>query len=178
MSCCWTYCVRRTLSGVVNGKDGVAQKFRLTGHEGVSKMAEMCTITHLFCKDVSRIDVPGDVGNSKHLILNPFSNQVFTKLNVPCSLQSHIVGPLHAGIVAIVENDGGIDIRNIMTGLGNTLRKIPEVNNFRGGCICGSDLSFAGTEGGTFLALAKPSNGASVFEDDPTVHAAELEKWE
>ncbi len=126
------------------------------------------------CKDVSRIDVPGDVTNSKRLILNPFLNRVFSKLNAPGSFQSQIVGPLHSGIVVIVENGGGIDIRNIVNGLGNTSRKIPEVNNFLGGCFCSSDLSFAGTEGGTFLALAKPSNGASIFEDDPAVHAANL----
>jgi hypothetical protein len=57
-----------------------------------------------------------------------------------------------------------------VTRLRNASRKIPEVNNFLGGCICSSDLGFAGTEGGTFLALA--------IEDDSTVHAAEFEKWE
>ncbi len=97
---------------------------------------------------------------------------------MPGSLRSHIVGPLCAGIVVVVRNSGGIDTRNIVTGLGNASRKIPEVSNFLGGCIYSSDLSFAGTKGGTFLALAKPSNGASVFEDDSAIHAVELEKWE
>ncbi len=65
-----------------------------------------------------------------------------------------------------------------MTGLGNASREIPEVNNFLGGCVCSSDLGFAGTEGGVFLALSKPSNGAPIFEDDSAVPPAEFEKWE
>ncbi len=116
--------------------------------------------------------------NIKHLILNPFGHPVLAKLDVPGSLCSHIIGPLHAGIVVVVENGGGINVRNIMTGLGNASRKIPEVNNFLGGCICSSDLGFAGTEGGMFLALTKPYNGAPIFKGNSAVHAAEFEKWE
>ncbi len=66
-------------------------------------------------------------------------------------------------MVVVVENSGGIYVRNSVTRLKNASREIPEVNNFFGGCICSSNLSFAGTEGGTFLVLADPSNGASVF---------------
>jgi hypothetical protein len=141
-------------------------------------MAEVHPITHLFCEDVSRIDLPRDVMNIEHLILDPFTNGVFVKLDVPGSLQSHVVGPLHAGIVVVVENNWEINVRNNVTGLRITSRKIPEVNKFLGGCVCSSDLGFPGIQGGTFLAIVEPFDGAPVFEDDSIVHAAEFKKWE
>ncbi len=50
-------------------------------------MAELCTITHLLHEDVSRIDLLRDVTNLKCLILDPFANGVFAKLDVPGGLQ-------------------------------------------------------------------------------------------
>jgi hypothetical protein len=94
---------------------------------------EVHTITYLFCEDVSGINLPRDMMNLKCLILDPFANGVFAKLDVLGSLRGHIVGLLHTGIIVIVENGGGINVRNSVTGLGNALREIPEVNNFSGG---------------------------------------------
>jgi hypothetical protein len=137
---------------------------------------EVRTIMHLFCENVSGNSLPWDMANLEHFtILDPFANGVFAKLDVPGGLWGHIVGPFHAGIIVVVENGGGIDVRNSVTGLGNALREIPEVKYFLGGCVCSSDLGFAGTKGGTFLVLAEPSDGAPVFEDDSAVQAAEFE---
>ncbi len=63
-----------------------------------------------------------------------------------------------------------------MTRLRNTLRKIPEVDNFLGDCFYSSDLGLAGTEGGILLALAEPSDGAPAFEDDFPFHATDFEQ--
>ena len=52
----------------------------------------------------SRIDLPGDVLNLEGLILHPFANGVFAKLDVPSGLQGHIVGSLDTCIIVIVKD--------------------------------------------------------------------------
>jgi hypothetical protein len=51
-----------------------------------------------------------------------------------------------------------------------------EVNYFLQGCVSGTYLGLTGAKGRTLLTFAKPSNRATYFEDDATIHAPELEK--
>jgi hypothetical protein len=101
------------------------------------------------------------------------------KLNVAGSLRGHVVGPLDTHIIVVVEDNGGVEVRNDITGIIDTVRKIAKINNlFRGG-TGSSDLSFTGTEGSAFLSFTKPTNWTAVLEDDATIHtSAEFKEGE
>ncbi len=94
----------------MNNKDGVMQKIRKTGHEGVPEMLEVRTVAHFLGEYVSRIDLPGNMLNVKSVVLDPLPNQFFAKLDVPRSLRGHVVGPLDACIIVVVKDSRGINI--------------------------------------------------------------------
>ena len=51
-------------------------------HDGVPKTTKMGPIAHFFCEDVRRIDFNGNMLDRYCLVLNPFANQNFAKLNM------------------------------------------------------------------------------------------------
>ncbi len=57
-------------------------------------------------------------------VLNPFTNRVVTEFDVTCCFGSHVVGPLNARVIVIIEKDQFIQIRDRKTGLGETKVKI------------------------------------------------------
>jgi hypothetical protein len=75
----------------MSGKDGFVQKVRETGHERVPEMVQVCAKMHFLGENVSRINFPRNMLNLKSLVLHPFVNRVFAKLNVSGSLQGHVV---------------------------------------------------------------------------------------
>ncbi len=78
--------------------------------------------------------------------------------------------------IVIVEDSRGVDVGKSVAHIGDTAREIVEVNNFLRGCISGAYLGLTGAKGCAFLTFAKPANWASIFEDDATIHAPELEQ--
>ncbi len=94
------------------------------------------------------------------------------------SFEGHIKGPLDARVIVVVEDGGGIDVRKSVARIGDTVREIAEVKDFLQGRISGTYLSLTGAKGGEFLTFAKPVNQASIFEDDATIYAPELEQGE
>jgi hypothetical protein len=54
-------------------------------------MVQVRTIVHFLGENVSGIDFPGNMLNLNSLVLHPFMNRVFAKLNVSGSLQGHVV---------------------------------------------------------------------------------------
>jgi hypothetical protein len=70
----------------MNGEDGVVQKVREMGHERVPETAEVHAIVHFLGENVSRIDFSGNMLDLKSLVLHPFVNGVFAKLNMLGSL--------------------------------------------------------------------------------------------
>ncbi len=70
----------------MNNEDGVVQKIRKTGHEGVPETSEVHTAMHFFGEYVSRIDLPRNMLDVKSVVLDPLPNQVFAKLDVSRSL--------------------------------------------------------------------------------------------
>ncbi len=70
----------------MNNEDGVVQKIRKTGHEGVPETLEVRAVAHFFGEYISRIDLPRNMLNVKSVILDPLPNQVFAKLDVLRSL--------------------------------------------------------------------------------------------
>jgi hypothetical protein len=91
------------------------EKIEKPRHEGVPKTTKMGPIAHLFCEDVHWIDFTGNVLDCYCLVLNPFANQIFAKLNTMGHFQSHVVGPPDTGIIVIVDKSWFIDIRDWKT---------------------------------------------------------------
>jgi hypothetical protein len=93
-------------------------------------MTEMCAVLHFLSKYVGQIDLTRDVFKIDGFILHPFSNQIFPKLNVVCSLRSHIVQPFDASIVVIVDKSWLRNVGQIMTRIGDTSTKITKLATF------------------------------------------------
>ena len=72
----------------------------------------------------------------------------------------------------------GLLIRNNVTGIRDTPRKVAEVDDLFGGCTCSTNFSFARTERSAILVVAKPTNWTTIFEHDTTIHATKLEERE
>jgi hypothetical protein len=100
----------------------------------------MYDVPHFISKYIGWIDLARDILNIDGFVLHQFLNQVFPKLNVECSLRSHIVQPFDASIVVIVEKSWLRDVRKIMTGIGDTLTKITIVDNLLQSGIGGPNL--------------------------------------
>ncbi len=81
-------------------------------HELVAKAAEVGAILHFLGEYVRDGAFTADVGDSDSAVGDPFSYGVFLILNVAVALGGHVVAPLDAGIVIIVERGGGYTVRN------------------------------------------------------------------
>jgi hypothetical protein len=57
-------------------------------------------------------------------LLNPFANGVLTQFNVPSRLRSHVVGPLDAGFIVIVNMGRLINMESRKTRITNILKNI------------------------------------------------------
>jgi hypothetical protein len=75
----------------------------------------MSSILHLFSEDVGRVDLAVNMLHRKSFILNPFANRIFLKLNVAGVLCGHIVGPLNACLIVVVECSSGINILQVVS---------------------------------------------------------------
>ena len=60
-------------------------------HERITKTTEVGPIVHFFGEDVGWIYFPSDVKHIKGLVVHPFTNGIFSKLDVSSSLGSHVV---------------------------------------------------------------------------------------
>ncbi len=78
---------------------------------------KMGAVTHLFGEDVGRVDFTGNVPDCNCLVLDPFANRIFAKLNMTCRLRSYVVTPLDTGVIVVVEDSWLIYIRNLKTRL-------------------------------------------------------------
>jgi hypothetical protein len=141
-------------------------------HRWIPKTTEICAVLHFFSKYVCWIDSAREVLNIDGFILHLFPNQIFPKLNVVCSLRSHIVQPLDASIIVIVQKSWLRDVRKIMTRIGDTLTKITKVDNFLWSGVGGSNFSLTRAEGHPVLMVANPTNWATSSKDDTPVHTA------
>ncbi len=72
---------------MVKNEDGVVQKIRKTGHEGVPETSEVRAVAHFLGEYVSGIDLPGNMLNVKSVVLDPLLNQVFAKLDVRAAFE-------------------------------------------------------------------------------------------
>ncbi len=175
----WDNLFGRVLVGVMDRQKWIIDKIRQTWYERIPMTPEMCTLPHLFSKNISWIYFARDVLNIDGFILHPFPNWVFLKLNVACSSRSHIVWPSDASIYVIVEKSPLRYVRENVARIRNALTKIAKVNGFLwcGICVCGPDFHFTRTKGSKFLVFANPTNRTPIVKDDAAVHTVELKEW-
>jgi hypothetical protein len=69
------------------------KKVRETSHERIPKLAEVSPIPHFFSKDISGIDLAGNMKNLQHLIFDPFLDEIFTQFDVTSGLVCQVVRP-------------------------------------------------------------------------------------
>ncbi len=132
-------------------------EIRETAHERVTKATKMDTVPHFFSKDVGRVCLASNVLNRNCFVLNPFPNRIFMQLNVASRLRSHVVRPLDASFIVIVDKSRVLKIRDRKTGLSDAPTDLSEVDYlFRSGA-CGANLGLTRTEGGSFLPFAEPA---------------------
>jgi hypothetical protein len=117
----------------------------------------MDTVPHFFSKDVGRVCLASNVLNRNRFVLNPFPDRIFTQINVASRLRSHVVRPLDASFIVVVDKSRVLKVRDRETGLSDALTDVSEVDYlFRSGA-CGTNLGLTRTEGGLFLPFAEPA---------------------
>ncbi len=77
----------------------------------------MGAVMHLFGEDIGRIDFTGNVPDCNCLVLDPFANRSFAKLNMTCRLRCHVVTPPDTGVIVVVEDSWLIYISDLKTRL-------------------------------------------------------------
>ncbi len=77
----------------------------------------MGAVTHFLGKNIRRIDFTGNMLDCNGLVLDPFANRIFAKLEMSCRLRCHVVRPLDTGVIVIVEESRFINVSNQKTRL-------------------------------------------------------------
>ncbi len=93
------------------GKDTFEEVTR-PAHEGVAKVVKVGTVTHFFCENIGNIASSINVGDQDSAIGNPFVGGVLPILNVTIAFCRHVVTPLDAGVVVIIERGRRLAITN------------------------------------------------------------------
>jgi hypothetical protein len=113
---------------------------------------------------------------SERFVLDPFTNRIFTKLDVTGRFGSHIMGPLDAGVVVVVEKSRLCCVRKRMASLAHASAEMAKGNDLFRSCVCGSYFSFARAERRALLAFTEPSKRSAVAKNDATAHTPKFEK--
>jgi hypothetical protein len=87
--------------------------FTGAAHQRVIKAPKVCSIFHVFCENLGNIAFTPDVGDCAVAVRHPFLNQVFFVCVVTIAFSCHVVAPLDASIITVVERG-----RNLCVGDG------------------------------------------------------------
>jgi hypothetical protein len=139
-------------------------------------MAKVGPIAHLFSKDVGWIYFPSDVKHIKGLVVHPFTNEIFSELNMSSSLGSHVVQPFGTGIIVVEEKSWRINISEGMTRLRNASTKVAKVKDFLRSGVSGTNFDFTRTERSAVLLFTEPTKWATSLDDNAAVHTMKLEE--
>ncbi len=79
-------------------------------HECIAKAAEVGTVSHFLGENIRGVALSADMSDGDCAVGDPFPCGVFTILDVAVAFCRHVVAPLDAGIVVIVERSKRIGI--------------------------------------------------------------------
>ena len=80
--------------------------------------------------------------------------------------------------IVVVNESRGVNVGDLVPGGGDATGEIPKINNLLRSGVGSPDLGLTGTERRALLTFTKPANRSAIFENNTTIHAAELEKRE
>ncbi len=89
----------------------------------------MCSIAHFFGKYIRRVDFARDMLDGERFVLNPFTNRILTKFDVTGSFGGHIMRPLDASIIVVVEKSRLGSVRKTMARRAHTGAEVAKVND-------------------------------------------------
>ena len=98
---------------MMEDQQGLLQKVGETTHERIPQPAKVCSIPHFFGEDISRINTSTDMEDIQSLILYPFTNRVYAELHVSDLFRIHVMRPLDASCIIVVEGRRVQGIRDI-----------------------------------------------------------------
>jgi hypothetical protein len=88
------------------------------------------------------------------------------------------VQSLDTCIIVIVQKDGRRETFNGVAAVGDTAREIFKVHDLFQCHVSGPNFSLTRAERHTLLTLAKPTNRATVLENNATIHTPKVEERE
>ncbi len=97
-------------------------------------------------------------------------------LTLASGFRSHVVWPLYASVIVVIQDGGRKDVIESVAIVRNTAQKIPKVHHLFQGSISSLNLGLTQAERGPFLTFSKPSNEVTVLEINFTIYISELEE--
>ena len=80
-------------------------------HKGIPEPTEQGLVLDLLGENVGNVVDPGDVLDVEKTILDPLPDRVFPHLHVIRGFGSHVVTPLHTGLVVVVDRRRSVSVR-------------------------------------------------------------------
>ena len=130
-------------------------------HKRVTEATEISAVPHLLGEDVGDVAFPADVRNGDGAVGDPFACRIFFVLDVTIAFGGHIVTPLDAGVVVVVERCRKFAVRDGVTEVGEARNHVSCVHCEAGAHVGCPNLGFARAEGCAFLTVGFPCNGAA-----------------
>ncbi len=90
---------------------------------------EVSTVFHFVGKYVGWVNFPHNVNHIESFVLDQFMDWIFLELNVVSCFRSHIVWPLHAIVVFVVQDGGRGDVVESVAIVRNTVRETLKVHH-------------------------------------------------
>jgi hypothetical protein len=98
-------------------------------HECVAKAAEVGAVSHFLGENIRDVALSADMSDGDYAVDNPFPCGVLAILNVAVAFCHHVVAPLHAGIVVIVERSRRVGVMDGVAKVQETGDHISDVDS-------------------------------------------------
>jgi hypothetical protein len=136
----------------------------------------MGAVLHFLGEDIGGVDFPCNMYDIQSLVLHPFSDGIFTELDMTSHLWGRVVGSFDTCIIVIVQKQGRRETLNFVAALRDAARKISKIDDLFWGRISSTNFSLTRAERHTLLMLAKPTRRTAILENDATIHTPKLEE--
>ena len=98
-------------------------------HECIAKAAEVGAVLHFFGENIRDVALSADVSDGDCAVGDPFPCGVLAILNVVVAFCCHVVAPLDAGIVVIVERSRRLGVMDGVAEVQETGDHISDVDS-------------------------------------------------
>ncbi len=98
------------MSGVWYPRENPFEVVARATHERVAKTTEIGTVVHLLSENIRNVAFSADVEDGKSAVGDPLLGGVFSVFDVAIAFGRHVVAPLDAGIIVVVERGRGLTV--------------------------------------------------------------------